>query len=215
MKTPQRIRVSPTNILLLTVIFMICLGTLASDDRTARPEETEVWSGDRGHFQLTVGPAPEHVDNFAADGTHTLYIELFDIAETAASGAQWRLTIEGSSEYELAGGFEFQEDGSFHEDGVKLGYLTARTGRFCKPDDPDEQNACIPCSLTDGCRINFEVDLCQQMHLSEAYFRVSIEPEDTEYEVYCGKDDDPVPCDRLSDWLTLTQESVARTLCAQ
>jgi hypothetical protein len=215
MKHVNRGHISTQNVLLLLVIFFVCLGTLASDDRTARPSETEQWSGERAKFMLEIAGAADHVDGFEPSRRHDLYVELFDIAESAAAGARWHLTIEGQNDYELKGGFEFQEENSFHEDSTKLGYVTATLGEFCKGEESTDAMACIPCSLTEGCRLSISIDLCQPMFLNEAYFSVSVQPEGTDYEAYCSKDDDPAPCDRLSGWLSLTADEQATTLCEQ
>ncbi len=215
MKHAKHGRVSTQNALLLLVIFCVCLGTLASEDRTARPTETESWSGDRAVFTLDIAPAGNHIDGFEASRRHDLYLELFDIAEAASPGARWQLTVEGQSEYELKGGFEFQQESSFQEESTTLGYVTATLGTFCTGDEPADAATCIPCSLVEGCQLSIAVDLCRPMFLSDAYFSVGVEPEDADYSVYCSKDDDPAPCDRLSDWLTLTANDPPNTLCEE
>ena len=212
-------RFSGINLFLLFIACLASLGTLAPDHSTGRPRALiGDWAGEPRTFELTVINGEGLVPDYDPNLVHYMSFEIADIPLDSSTESRWTLRVEGNDMFSMEGDFTIEEEGSWHMDGesvenLEVGVISVDAGTLCTPDE-DVESGCIPCSLTEGCVIFIEVDLCQPLPLPEdVHIKVYIKPQEHEYEVKCHKDDDQTPCDLLDSWLSMTYTSSASDLC--
>lgn len=198
---------SKLNLVLLFLACLASLGTLAPDHSTGRPRALiGDWAGEARTFELTVINGEGLVPNYDPSLVHYMDFKIYDLPLDASTGARWTLRVEGNDTFSMEGGFTIEEEDGWAE-------ISVDAGTVCTPNE-DVESGCIPCSLTEGCVMFIEVDLCQALPLPEdVYIRVYIRPQEHEYEVRCHKDDDQKPCDLLDSWLTMESTPLEDSLC--
>ena len=206
------------NIVLLVFAAVVNMATLKSeggDNQAESSDEVEWLSWRDQHRQrltVTVLPIEDRLELVDYDGPIHLQVSLTKIPERSTAVPRWAVSVMSSE------GPTWASDGDFppllEAEGEPSAYMVSKQiGRLCENGEMAD-DGCIPCSLSEGCVLNVEVDFCYTVGDHTVGAIVALTNADGEpFYLMCPENTDSEPCTRLRDWVDASGRASEPGLC--